>query len=244
MSSALPTDRKTLLLVLSHPDDEIGFAGTIAAHVAGGHRVVLTFLTRGEMTESLGVRSAPEVAALREQHAFEAGRMLGCEIRFLNYPDTRVQCTPDANYDVARLLAEVKPNALLTWGSAWIRGMRHPDHQATGEIARNAITLARIARVVAPLEPHRDAAPVYTLRDRNSLLPRVAINVSDQLDKVLELGRFYRERVGWPREEWLRNRLLEAGRGWGVPAAEVFDAWETAPGLYASLFDAVLLPPL
>ena len=43
---------KTLLVALAHPDDEIGCAGTIAAHSALGHRVVLLFLTRGEMTEA------------------------------------------------------------------------------------------------------------------------------------------------------------------------------------------------
>lgn len=241
MSSVQP---KTLLVVLSHPDDEIGFAGTIAAHAAAGHRVVLTFLTRGEMTESLGQLSVQEVGGQREQHAHHAGRILGCEVRFLDYCDTRVQTTPEANYDVARLIADVKPNALLTWGHAWIRGMRHPDHQATGEIARNAITLARIARVVAPAAPHRDVVPVFTLRDRNSTLPRVAIDVSEQLEKVEMLGSYYRERVGWPPEEWLRNRLLEAGKTWGVRAAEVFDSWESAPGLYATLFDAPVLPPL
>jgi len=235
---------KTLLVVLSHPDDEIGFAGTIAAHAAAGHRVVLVFLTHGEMTEALGQLTAAEVAAQREQHAREAGRILGCEVRFLSYCDTRVQVTPDANYDVARLIADVKPNALLTWGSAWIRGMRHPDHQATGEIARNAITLGRIARVVAPAAPHRDACPVFTMRDRNSTLPQVAIDVSDQLQKVETLGAFYRERVGWPPEQWLRERVRDAGREHNVAAAEVFDAWETQPGLYATLFEAPLLPPL
>lgn len=196
------------------------------------------------MTEALGPLSADEVGAAREQHAIEAGCILGCEIRFLDYSDTRVQCTPNANYDVAQLIADVKPDALLTWGDAWIRGMRHPDHQATGAIARNAITLARIARVVAPLPPHRAVAPVFTLRDRNSTLPPVAINVSQQIDKVLELGCFYRERVGWPPEEWLRNRLIEAGAIWGVAAAEVFDTWESASGLYETLFDAPVLPPL
>ena len=109
------------------------------------------------MTESLGPLSAGDVARERRVHAVEAGRILGCEIRFLNYHDTRVESTPDANYDVARVIAEVKPDALLTWGDAWIRGMRHPDHQATGEIVRSAVTLSRIARVVAPTAPHVNA---------------------------------------------------------------------------------------
>ena len=37
-------------------------------------------------------------------------------------------------------------------------------------------------------------------------------------------------------EGWLRERLSEQGRAWGVEAAEVFDAWETPPGVGPTLF--------
>ena len=234
---------KTLLVALSHPDDEIGCAATIAAHSASGHRVVLLFMTRGEMTESLGPLSAEQVAEQREAHAREAGRILGCEIRFLNYQDTRIACTAESNYDVAKVIAEIKPDAVLTWGEGWARGIRHPDHQSTGQIVRNAVTLSRIARVVAPNAAHRSSAPIFTIRDRNSMLPPLAVDVSDFIDKALELGGFYRERVGWPPEEWHRARLQRDGGEWGVAAAEVFDAYESEGGLYASLFDSAVLPP-
>lgn len=196
------------------------------------------------MTESLGPLTAEQVAEQRRGHALQSGKILGCEIRFLNYQDTRVESTPDAHYDVAKLIAEIKPDAVLTWGDGWIRGIRHPDHQATGHIARSAITLSRITRVVAPFPPHRNPAPVFTLRDRNSTLPAIAIDVSRHVDKALELGAFYRARVGWPPEDWHTNRLVVAGAEWGVQAAEVFDAYESAGGLYESLFDSQILPPI
>ena len=234
---------KTLLVILAHPDDEIGCAATIAAHSASGHRVVLVFLAHGEMTEALGPLSAAEVAERRRAHAHESGKILGCEIRFLNYQDTRIHCTPDANYDVAKLIAEVKPDAVLTWGEGWIRGIRHPDHQATGQIVRGAVTLSRIARVVAPQTPHRAAAPIFSLRDKHSPLPAVAIDVSAFVPQAMALGAFYRERIGWPPEEWHQNRLRRAGEDWGVAAAEVFDAYESESGLYRELFDSPVLPP-
>jgi hypothetical protein len=98
--------------------------------------------------------------------------------------------------------------------------------------------------VVAPFEPHRKAAPVFTIRDRNSTLPAVAIDVSAHVETALRLGAFYRERVGWPPEDWHRNRLAVAGKEWGVAAAEVFDAYESVGGLYGSIFDSAVLPPL
>lgn len=221
----------TLLVALSHPDDEIGCAGTIAVHAARGVRVMLLWLTRGEMTQAYDVRSPAEVGEERMRHGRTAARILGAEPRFLEFPDTGIEPSRAAASRVARVLAETRPNAVVTWGDAWVRGMRHPDHQATGKIVRDAVTLARLGRVVEPLEPHREPVPVFTLRDVHSTLPPAAVDVSDRLDTVLELASLYRERFGWPEDDWLRDRLIAAGRQWGVEAAEVFDAWESEPGL-------------
>ena len=222
---------KTLLVALSHPDDEVGCAGTIAAHRAAGHRVVLLWLTRGEMTEALGRLDPEEVGRRRMAHGEAVAKLLDCEPLFMEFPDTRVEATVEAAHRVARAIAEIEPDAVITWGNAWRRGMRHPDHQATGKIVRDAVTLARIARVVEPLAPHRADVPVYTLREPPSLLPEAAVDVSDYREEVLAVARFYRERVGWPDEAWLVGRLEAVGRRWGGAAAESFDAWETEGGL-------------
>lgn len=222
---------RSILVVLSHPDDELGCAGTIAQHAARGDRVVLAWLTRGGMTEAMGDLPVAEVERRRTEHGLEAARLLGCEPRFFDFPDTALTVTREAVLTVARLIAEVGPDAILTWGDAWVRGMRHPDHQATGQITRDAVTLARLSRVVAPLAPHRAPAPVFTLRDRHSTLPPRAVDVTPVVDRIEEVARLYREEVGWPAEGWLHDTLSAAGREWGVPAAEVFDAWETPPGL-------------
>jgi N-acetylglucosamine malate deacetylase 1 len=227
---------RTLLVAMSHPDDEVGCAGTMAVHAAAGHRVVLLFLTRGEMTESLGPLDAAEVARRRTAHARHAAEILGAEVRLLDFPDTRIEVTADAMYTVAGEIAAIAPDAVVTWGDAWVRGPRHPDHRATGDIVRGAITLARIRRVVHPRPPHRGAAPVFALRDIHSTLPEAAIDVSPQLARLHELADFYRAHVGWPRREWLEARLAAAGARHGVAAAEAFDAWESPGGLRTDLF--------
>jgi N-acetylglucosamine malate deacetylase 1 len=225
----------TLLVALAHPDDEVGCAGTIAAHVAAGHRVVLLFLTAGEMTESLGPLATSEVARHRTGHAHESGRMLGTEVRVLDFPDTRVEVSADANYRVAREIADIRPDVIITWGDAWVRGPRHPDHQATGHIVRNAVTIARITKAVAPLAPHRGASPVYTIRDPNSVLPTAAVDVTAHRAKIDEVAAFYRQFVNWPDPAWLDQRLRDAGRAHGVEMAELFDVWDGAPGVHPTL---------
>ena len=229
---------RTLLVALAHPDDEVGVAGTILAQVARGDRVVLLWLTRGEMTEALGPLSTDEVARRREELGAEAADLLGVEHRFLDFPDTRLEATPESTRRVARILTEIRPDGIVTWGDAWVRGARHPDHQACGRIVRDAVTLARIAKVVDPAEPHRAWCPVFTLRGAHSTLPRAAVDVEPHLDAIFELARFYREEVGFGDREWLERRLRNAGREVGVGHAELFDAWESEGGVRASLLPA------
>jgi len=226
---------KTILAILSHPDDEIGCAGTLARHAESGDQVVLAWLTRGGMTEVYGELPVSEVEEKRTAQGIRAAEILGARPHFFDFPDTAVEPTREAAVEVARFIAEVEPDAVLTWGDAWVRGMRHPDHQATGAIVRDAITLARLSRIVGPIAPHRGDAPLFSLRDRHSILPARAVDVTPVYDRIEEIARHYREAVGWPAEEWLRELLESNGREWGVELAEVFDAWETPPGLGTGL---------
>jgi LmbE family N-acetylglucosaminyl deacetylase len=230
-------------VALAHPDDEVGMVAAMRSQVERGDRVVLLWLTRGEMTEALGPVPAEEIIRRRTEHGRIAGEILGVETRFLDFPDTGVHATPEAAARVARVIAEVKPDGVLTWGNAWRRGLRHPDHQATGQIVRDAITLARIKRVVDPLPPHRKPAPVFTYRDRHSRLPAVAIDASPHRDKIRELSRHYQRELEFPDPDWLEDRLRGIGRHWGLELAEEYDAWETRGGIVESLLPVEIHGP-
>jgi len=231
---------QTLLVGLAHPDDEVGAAGTICAQVARGDRVVVVWLTRGEMTEAFGPVSMDEVSRIREEHGRLAGELLGCETRFLDFRDTEVEATPESARRVARLIAEVKPDGILTWGDAWGRGMRHPDHQATGKIFRDAVTLARLAKVVAPAAPHRQPAPIFTFRGAYSHLPAAVVDVEPWVDRIHALAGFYYERIGFGNADWVDRRLRAAGEPHGLRYAEVFDAWESPGGRFNTLLPAAI----
>ena len=236
-------EQQTLLVVLAHPDDEVGAVAAMLAQRARGDRVVLCWMTRGEMTEAFGPVSREEVIKRRTETGRLAGEILGIETRFLEFPDTAVEATPEAVRLVAGLIAEVRPTGVVTFGDAWRRGLRHPDHQATGQIVRDAIMLARIQKCVAPARPHRQSAPVFTYRDIHSELPAVAINAEPYMDKLFELGRLYYELLEFPDPDWLEERLLRNGRQWGVKYAEEFDAWESEPGLVPALLPTGLALP-
>jgi LmbE family N-acetylglucosaminyl deacetylase len=232
---------ETLLVGLAHPDDELGAAGAILAQRARGDRVVMVWLTRGEMTEAFGPLPSDEVALRRMEQGRRAGEILGAETRFLDFPDTGLVADRETVRRVARLICDIRPTGLLTWGDAWVRGMRHPDHQAAGQIFREAITLARIAKAVAPAEPHRAAMPVFTLRDVHSPVTPVAVDVSAYRDRIAEVAELYLHGVGFGDPEWLEHRLGTIGERWGARYAEEFDAWESEGGLVDALLPA---PPL
>lgn len=248
--SATPTRPKadvagrTLLVVLAHPDDEVGAAGTILAQRARGDDVHVAWMTDGDRTESLGPLPAEEVGRRRREQAREAAGMLGVEPHFFGLPDAGVVATPEVAARVARLIARIEPDGLITFGDAWIRGLRHPDHRETGRIARDAITLARIRKIVTPEAPHRAYCPVFTYRGAHSTLPAVAVDVEPHLEEIYELGRFYRERIGFGDPGWIEARLragaerFAAGAGEGLEFAEVWDAWESRPGAVDALLPA------
>lgn len=218
---------QTLLVGMAHPDDEVGAAGTILAQRERGDRVVVVWLTRGAMTEAFGPIPQEEVAKRRTEQGHRAGEILGVETRFLDFEDSHLAPTREAAVEVARLICEIQPTGLITWGHGWTRGMRHPDHQACGQIFRDAVTLARLAKVVSPLPPHRQAVPVFTFRDVHSTLPAIGVDVTPHREKIGELARFYLQGVGFGDPEWLEHRLVAAGERWGCRYAEEFDAWET-----------------
>lgn len=229
----------TLLVALAHPDDEVGMAAAILAQKARGDRIVLMWLTRGEMTEALGSIPTTDIMRRRMDHGRRAGEILGVEARFMNFADTRLEATRDAAYRVAKVISEIQPDGILTWGDAWQRGMRHPDHQACGQIVRDAITLARIKRVVDPHPPHREPCPVFTYRDIHSRLPAVVIDAEPYMEVVHELGRAYLEDMQFPHAEWLDEFHQREAEPFGLRYAEVFDAWESEGGIVDALLPAV-----
>ncbi len=229
---------RTLLVLLAHPDDELLAAGAMLAQKAAGHRVTLCWLTKGEMTQAFGDLPQEEVARRRVVHGEKAGEILGVETRFLELPDTGLRPTREMTIEVAHVIAEVQPDGVVAWGDAWTRGFRHPDHQAAGQLVRDALSFARIEKIVAPSEPHRAFVPLFTIRDRHSTLPPVALDVGPYMDTILELADHYRRAVGFGDRAWLEDRLRRAGERWGVGYAEEYDVWETEGGMVDAL-----LPP-
>ncbi|MBN2505253.1 MAG: PIG-L family deacetylase [Verrucomicrobia bacterium] len=125
-----------VLVVAPHPDDEtLGCGGTLCRHAAGGDRVVVVFLTSGE----LGLKHLPRERAwaIREREASAAARVLGvAAVEFLRQPDWGVGGHGAAAARGLRpVLERERPRLVyVPHRKEW-----HPDHRAALPVLRAAL---------------------------------------------------------------------------------------------------------
>lgn len=166
MTQSQEANRKKLLVVLAHPDDEtFGMGGTLALYAQRGVEVHLICATRGEEGEidpeyQETIHSA---ACLRTQELRCAAAILGVKnIHFLNYRDSGMSGS-DANKhpralaaqpveqvaaEVAQLIRAIQPEVVITFDP--IGGYRHPDHIAIHQATVEAFRLANDDDFVDP----------------------------------------------------------------------------------------------
>ncbi|GAB5601749.1 PIG-L family deacetylase [Thermus sp. FJN-A] len=218
-----------LLAVFAHPDDEIGAAGTLALHARKGDRVMLVWMTRGELASQFGDTPPEEVARIREGHGAHVAGLIGAEHRFLPFQDTLLTGGREEALALARLMAEFKPDALITWDPLDV----HPDHRATHQAVLSALKLCRIPKLVG--EAHRRPVRLYHYPRRDLARPWVYVDTTGTQEVAEAVFSFYQAFYRWPftlEEFRARRRLL--GREAGVRFAEAFQtdsppAWPLLP---------------
>lgn len=135
----------TVLGVWAHPDDEAYLSGGLmAAARDAGSRVVCVTATRGELGTPDPRAWPPE--RLAAERTRELARCLGIlgvtEHRWLGYPDGGCPEVPSGTgvERIARIIAEVAPQTVLTFGPDGITG--HADHQVVARWTTAAFELA------------------------------------------------------------------------------------------------------
>lgn len=209
--------RRSLLAVLAHPDDEsFGAGGMLALHARKGVHVALVCATRGEMgeiaDESLATRETlGDVRMLELQKAADA---LGVtELINLNYRDSGMAGTADNDHPrafagipddevVSRLVGVIrrlKPQVVVTFDPNG--GYGHPDHIT---IHRHTVTAFHAAS-----DPDRfpdQGRPWEPSRLFYAVFPRSMFsNMRSRLESLgmdtAEFERFEEIVTPWPDEE-------------------------------------------
>jgi N-acetylglucosamine malate deacetylase 1 len=173
-----------VLVIAAHPDDaEICVGGTILRLVDAGLRVGIVDATRGEM----GTRGT---AADRDAETRAANDLMRIAIRVnLGLPDGRVAPSIEDRERLARLIREHAPDVVLTQHLDDL----HPDHAATGRLAREAWYVSGLRRL-AELDggpPARRPARLLHYMGHVPFDPTLVVDIGPVWERKLALIRCY-----------------------------------------------------
>lgn len=170
-----------ILAIGAHPDDvELGCGATLAKEIAGGKKVGILDLTRGE----LGTRGS---AALRDQEAAAAAKILGVAVRenialadgfFVNDKESQLR--------VIEILRKYQPDMVLCNAIT----DRHIDHGKGSKLASDACFLSGLVKIKTFLDgkPQEKWRPrfVYHYIQWQNIKPDVVVDVSGYMEKKNE----------------------------------------------------------
>ena len=196
-----------ILVLASHPDDaEISCAGTIARHVAMGHKVGIVDLTKGE----LGTRGTVEI---RAEEAAASAKILGITVREnLGLKDGFFQNDPTHQLAVIRVIRKYKPSIIL----ANAVYDRHIDHGKGASLAYDACFLSGLVRIETldedgkKQEPWRPAV-VYHYIQSLYIEPDFIVDISDYWQKKVEALKAFRSQFYDPDSDEAETYISSPG---------------------------------
>ena len=177
-----------ILVFGSHPDDaELGAGATIAKEVAGGKKVGIIDLTRGE----LGTRGSAEI---REVEALKAAKILGVSVRDnLEFADGFFLNDKAHQMAVIRIIRKYRPEIVLCNAVE----DRHIDHAKGSKLVSDACFLSGLAKIDTKFEGDDQwqdvwrPKTVYHYIQWKNLKPDFVVDVSDFIEKKLEAIRAF-----------------------------------------------------
>jgi len=227
----------------AHPDDEISCAGTLINYVRAGHKATIVSMTKGGM----GHMSLPtdELKRVRSAEAEACARVIGADLRLLDWEDSAIPETRADALVLVDLLRELRPEIVLTHGPE----QRHPDHRATCRLVSDAYYLCSLP-LLQTAHPWHGIGEVYFF-DSGPETSDTFVDISDSLDAKIEAAACHKSQY----EDWLvvhnagvdrgglpdfratlRERAAFYGHKSGVRSAEAFRAyWPRAPKAFPLL---------
>jgi LmbE family N-acetylglucosaminyl deacetylase len=204
-------DGLRVLVIAPHPDDEsIGCGGTLCLHAARGDRIVVLFLTSGEL--GLKHLAREEARRIREREAEAAAAVLGVrEWTFLRLPDCHVgENVQQAASALHPILEREEPQRIYLPHAE----DQHPDHQASLRVLSAALAQSSIPLPTLLCYEVWTPLPVYDDGE----------NISNVMRQKLQAVRCHRSQVEQLRyDRGVRGLNLYRGAlAWGCPYAEVF----------------------
>lgn len=231
---------RRVLVIAAHPDDvDFGSAGTIARWTDAGIDVTYCIVTDGDAGGFDEAVPRTDMARLRRAEQTEAAKRVGVhDLRFLGYPDGRVEPTLALRKDLARVIRQVRPDRLVcpSPDRNYARlGVSHPDHRAVGSAALDAVYPdARNPFAFGELLAEEGLRP-WTVREVWVSASPAAdhyMDVTDTFDRKIAALRAHESQTGHMTEleQFLRERAARTAAQGGLGEgrlAELFQVLDT-----------------
>jgi len=216
--------KKTVLVVVAHPDDEVlGCGGTIAKHVAKGDQVHIVF-----MADGVGSRGSDgsEEYQRRNLARDEALAILGVSRHHtLDFPDNRMDSLPllDVVQALELIIEQVQPTRVYTHH----HGDLNVDHRVTHQTVMTACRPVPGNSVREILTFEVMSSTEWATPGFATFVPNAFVDISDYVQKKLEaLAAYEMEIRPTPHSRSIAHlEALAKHRGHcvGVEAAEAFE---------------------
>ncbi|HYS32447.1 MAG TPA: PIG-L deacetylase family protein [Streptosporangiaceae bacterium] len=233
----MPDDAEVarILVVAAHPDDvDFGLAGTVATWTDAGIEVVYCIVTNGEAGGSDPSVSRADMVVLRRAEQTAAAKCVGVtDVRFLGYPDGRLEPSIGLRRDIARVIRQVKPDRVACPSPErnYARiPASHPDHRAAGSAALDAVYPDARNPFAFP-ELAAEGLQAWTVPEvwiSGSPQPTHFVDVTGTFDRKIAALRAHESQTGHMTnlEEMLRGWLGMSAALGGLPDGRLAESFQ------------------
>jgi LmbE family N-acetylglucosaminyl deacetylase len=225
-----------ILAITAHPDDvDFGAAGTIARWTGVGIEVIYCLVTDGDAGGLDEDVPRAEMPALRRAEQVAAAKCVGVhDVRFLGYPDGRVEPTLDLRRDLARVIRQVRPDRVVCPSPErnYARmGVSHPDHRAVGSAALDAVYPDARNPFAFPELREREGLAPWKVREiwlAGSPSPTYFVDVTATFSRKIAALRAHESQTGHldDLEERIRGWLTRSAALAGLPDGRLAESFQ------------------
>lgn len=235
-----PSEPRTALVVVAHPDDaEFGCGGTIAAWAAEGWEITLVICTDGSAggpddATDVGPEARRRISEIRKAEQRAAAEILGLkEVVFLDYPDGMLQPSIELRRDIVRQIRRVRAQRVVcqspdrVWTPQYSIPRFHPDHLAAANATLAAVYPAAqnswdFPELLAEGYPPSKVREIYIT---GAPVLNYAVDISATIEQKLAALRCHVSQLGTDQTElaaMVRQWAAERGQAFGLALAEAF----------------------
>lgn len=183
-----------ILAIGAHPDDVEFACGAILAKEADrGKSIVIADLTLGQK----GSHGNPEI---RRKEGEAAAAVIGAQRVYLDFEDCEVFDHYEGRLKLVRLFREFKPKLVIA--PMWKGEQNHPDHLATGQLARHACRYSRFRNILPELPIHWVDGILHYPPPSSDAVDFI-VDVSAHVETWMQMIRCHKSQMEtFPYDEW------------------------------------------